>query len=183
MRIAAVYSISPIRLDFKKREISSYERGRLDQLFRELVSKGLLSSAYTFYSQALRELESGNVVGFRNVLRRMMEILKERDERKTEFELSSSDRITLVDRSSDIDVSFKAPASVPVYSSYIFITSHEGEHARKILRKALLEGKKVQVLVRIFYRYDSKGRLIAVGGLTTARVIESVREESFEAVA
>ncbi len=185
MRIAAVYSISPLSLEFEKKNIGVYERNELDRLFRELVARGFLTSAYTLYSQALRSLRTGDIVSTRAILRKMRSLLENRRVKSEgrKVENSKEDEITLVDESNDTNVSFKSPASVPSFASELFIIAHEGEHARRILREALLKGEKVNVLIRIFYRYDSKGRIIAVGGATTAEIYRLFENRVFEAVA
>ena len=81
-------------------------------------------------------------------------------------------RIMLQDRSNDPNVSFKFPAFVPKSSSFIFISAHEGEHVRDIIRKAVLEGKLAMVFVRYLVSYDSEGKLYISGGLTWGKIID-----------
>jgi len=187
MRIASVYSLSPIRFERKKKdEVLVYQRNEIDRLFRELLIRGYVFRAYTLYSKAIRSLKVGDLLTLRKILREMKDLIYLKPEEHVEqnkVRKEEEDRITLVDSSNDLSVSFKYPASVPAFASELFITAHEGEHARRILRMAILKGERAQVLVRVFFRYDSRGRLIAVGGLTSAEVYESTRKKIFEAVA
>ena len=184
MRISSIHPVY-LRDRLGRKEIITYEKNELDRLFRSLIVRGYITSAYTLYSQAIRSMRSGDYMGLRNVLRKMRNILSEpkREENSRIAFEGESDEITLVDGSNDPNVSFKSPASVPAFAAELFITAHEGEHARRILREALLKGKRANVIVRIFYRYDSKGRIIAVGGVTKAEIVERVKDTVFEAVA
>ncbi len=91
---------------------------------------------------------------------------------KENFVVIDDDKIMLQDKSSDPNVSFKYPAFVPEFSSFLFIAAHEREHVRDIIRKAVLEGKLAMVFVRYFISYDSKGRLYVSGGLTWGKIID-----------
>ncbi|WGS65632.1 hypothetical protein [Marinitoga aeolica] len=81
--------------------------------------------------------------------------------------------IYLQDNSPDSAVSFQYPTAVPESASFLFISSHEGEHAREIIKEAMFKGKMAQVYVRYFTSYDSEGRLVYTGGVTWGKILDS----------
>lgn len=81
--------------------------------------------------------------------------------------------VYLQDSSPDSAVSFQYPIAVPESASFLFINSHEGEHAREIIKEAMLKGKMAQAYVRYFTSYDSEGRLVYTGGVTWGKIVDS----------
>ncbi|WP_129409110.1 hypothetical protein [Marinitoga lauensis] len=81
--------------------------------------------------------------------------------------------IYLQDNSPDSAVSFQYPTAVPESASYLFVSSHEGQHAREIIKEAMFKGKMAQVYVRYFTSYDSEGRLVYTGGVTWGKILDS----------
>jgi len=113
----------------------------------------------------------------RTILQRTFPAYRERGDRRSDRNINDheGERITLVDRSNDPSVSFKYPTPVPADSSLLFIASHERQHVQSIIGDAVLKGKIAHVYVRYFTSYDSKGRLIFVGGLTWGEIVDERR--------
>ncbi|KLO22374.1 hypothetical protein [Marinitoga sp. 1155] len=95
------------------------------------------------------------------------------DKRNEKTYDSKKNNIYLQDTSPDSAVSFQYPTAIPESASFLFINSHEGEHAREIIKEAMFKGKMSQVYVRYFTSYDSEGRLVYTGGVTWGKILDS----------
>jgi len=137
------------------------------------------ADALKLLNSARRLIYSGNIQEVEKLIneaeRKLLNYKRSNNAKDTKERLNNNngeEKITLVDVSSDPSVSFKYPASVPVDSAFIFITSHENQHVQDILGRAILEGRIAQVYVRYFTSYDSKGRLIFTGGYTWGKITD-----------
>jgi len=137
------------------------------------------ADALKLLNSARRLIYSGNIQEVEKLIneaeRKLLNFKRSNNAKDTKERLNNNngeEKITLVDVSSDPSVSFKYPASVPVDSAFIFITSHENQHVQDILGRAILEGRIAQVYVRYFTSYDSKGRLIFTGGYTWGKITD-----------
>ncbi|AEX85376.1 hypothetical protein XO10_04865 [Marinitoga sp. 1135] len=92
---------------------------------------------------------------------------------KNNFPETSESVVYLQDDSPDSAVSFQYPTPVSENASFLFIKSHESEHAREIIKEAMFKGKMAQVYVRYFTSYDPNGHLVYTGGVTWGKILDS----------
>ncbi|MCD6463521.1 MAG: hypothetical protein J7L52_07545 [Thermotogae bacterium] len=151
----------------------SREREELERLLNIFILRG----DYSMVRKLQNALRSGNMMEIRRIIQLAYRALN-RPQRKSVPQIrfrrhhGGKSRIRLQDRSSDPNVSMKYPIYVDADFTFPFIVAHEGEHARKIIREAVLKGKLAYVFVRYFVSYDSQGRLYFSGGVTWGKIFD-----------
>ncbi len=158
MRIA-LYTLPKVELPRKDKRVSEYYRSQLEKLYSDSVRFGRVNRGFLdLYVKAVDYLDSGNLPEFR----RVFEDLKK---------LSKTSR-------NELDFEYNPPCF-----NCALITLSEGEYALKIAKVGLVNGNKDRYFKKVFFSYDSSGRLKITGGIVDVEALKEIFENSFAAVA
>ncbi len=159
MRIA-FYTIPPVRLEKPSKRVEEYYKSELEKLYSDALRAGVIDEElFDMYSTAVRSLESGKLSTFRRIFQELRVKVEERKAKRVSFEY------------------------VPPCLDCAIVSVGEGELALRIMKRGLVNGHREEYFERVFFVYDLRGSLRAVGGIVPVEVLRRAAQEIFIAVA
>ena len=189
--------ISQLENDFTNEQNNTAASSDADKLLKEaetLAMKNTDPKAKNLVMLAATAIRNGNPEAAKKYAQKAINIIKppedviinKADQNNKTVSDNATDKKSKTshayqDASGDVGVSFSSPQELSGPQSFLAVPSHENEHVRRKLSKAILEGRHIQVFVSYDTEYDPEtGEAYLAGGKTSAiefPTIKLVKEE------